>query len=60
MNIRRSVETKEDIEKQIEIEAAHLMYFEYKKKEEAFKEAKQYIETKYQSVVDSLKAQGQY
>lgn len=54
------VETKDDINKQIEIEAANLMYFEYMKKDEAFKEAKKYIENKYQSVIEQLKAQGKY
>lgn len=54
------VTTKADIDKQIEIEAANLMYLEFKRKEEAFKEAKIYIENKYKALVEELKSQGQY
>ncbi len=54
------VATKEDIDKKIEIESANLMYFEYKNKNEAFKEARLYIENKYQDVVLKLKSQGLY
>jgi len=58
--IHRAIKTKLDIEKQIEIEMANLMYFEYKNKDEAYKEAKVYIEKKYKDVIDKLKAQGKY
>ncbi len=58
--VPKPVETVADIEKKIEIEAQNLMYFEYKHKEEAFKEAKIYIEEKYKDVVANLKAQGLY
>lgn len=50
----KPVETRADIEKQIEIEAANLMRFDFKRKDEAFKEAKAYIEKKYQDVVEKL------
>lgn len=56
----RTVETKADIDKKIEIEAQNLMYFEYKNKDEAFKEARLYIEEKYKDVVENLKQQGKY
>ncbi len=55
-----TITCKEDIDKKIEIEAANLMYFEYKKKEEAFKEAKVYIEQKYKDIIEDLKQKGKY
>ncbi len=55
-----TVENKADINKKIEIEAQNLMYFEYKNKEEAFKEARIYVENKYKDIVDELKKQGKY
>ncbi len=58
--VPKPVETFADIEKKIEIEAQNLMYFEYKNKDEAFKEAKIYIEEKYKDVVSRLKEQGLY
>lgn len=58
--IPKPVETIADIEKKIEIEAQNLMYFEYKNKEEAFREARIYIENKYKDVVSKLKSQGIY
>lgn len=58
--VPKPVETFADIEKKIEIEAQNLMYFEYKNKYEAFKEAKIYIEEKYKDVVCRLKEQGIY
>lgn len=58
--VPKKVETKADIDKQIEIEAANLMYFQYMKKEEAFKEATTYIEEKYKDVVLDLKNKGLY
>lgn len=58
--VPRHVEHKADLDKQIEIEMANLMYFEYKNKEEAYKEAKEYIETKYKDVVEALKSKGKY
>jgi hypothetical protein len=54
------VTTKADIDKQIEIEAANLMYLDFKRKDEAFKEATSYIENKYKTLVDELKSQGKY
>lgn len=54
------VTTKADIDKKIEIEAANLMHLEFKHKDEAFKEAKYYIENKYKSLVEELKSQGKY
>lgn len=54
------VETKDDLNKKIEIEAQNLMYFEHMKKDEAFKEAKNYIESKYKDVVQKLKTEGKY
>ncbi len=54
------VETKADIQKKIEIEAQNLMYFEYMPKEQAFKEATQYVENKYKDVVLKLKQVGEY
>lgn len=58
--VPKPVETFADIEKKIEIEAQNLMYFEYKNKDEAFKEAQIYIEEKYKDVVSRLKEQGLY
>jgi len=58
--VAKKVETKADIDKQIEIEAANLMYFQYMKKEEAFKEATIYIEEKHKDIVLSLKNKGLY
>lgn len=58
--IPKPVETKADIDKKIEIEAQNLMYFEYMKKDEAFKEARTYIEEKYKDVVENLRKQGLY
>lgn len=54
------VETKDDIIKKIEIEAQNLMYFEYMKKDEAFREAKKYVEQKYDDIVQKLKSEGKY
>lgn len=56
----KPVEHKADIDKQIEIEAASLMYFDFKKREEAFREARNYVENKYKEVVEKLKAAGKY
>jgi len=36
------------------------MYFKYMRKEEAFKEAKKYIEQKYSNIVESLKSKNKY
>ncbi len=58
--VPKPIETKEDINKQIEIEAANLMYFKYMRKEEAFKEARKYIEQKYTTIVEDLKSKNQY
>lgn len=58
--VPRPVTTKADINKKIEIEAANLMHFEFKHKEEAFKEARAYVEAKYKDVVAELKNQGMY
>jgi hypothetical protein len=54
------ITSKADIDKKIEIEAANLMYLEFKNKEEAFKEAKIYIENKYKDLITELKSQGKY
>jgi hypothetical protein len=54
------VETKDDIQKKIEIEAQNLMYFEYMDKDQAFKEARKYVENKYKDVVLKLKQAGEY
>lgn len=54
------VTSKEDINKQIEIEAANLIYLDFKRKEEAFKEATFYIENKYKNLIEELKSKGQY
>lgn len=45
-NEKKSI-SHEEYEKRVEIEAAHLIYFEYMKKAEAFSEARKYIDTKY-------------
>lgn len=58
--VQRPVTTKADIDKKIEIEAANLMYFNFKSKDDAFKEAKAYVESKYKEVVEDIKAKGQY
>jgi hypothetical protein len=58
--VPKTVATKADIDKKIEIEAANLMHFDFKSKDDAFKEAKIYIENKYQDVVAHLKNQGLY
>lgn len=39
--------TKAEFDKRVEIEAANLMYFEYMKKDEAFKEAQDYVASKF-------------
>lgn len=36
-----------EFEKRVEIEAAHLVYFNYMKKHEAFNEARKYIASKF-------------
>lgn len=36
-----------DFDKKVEIEAQNLMYFEYMKKEKAFDQARQYVESKF-------------
>lgn len=38
-----------EFEKRVEIEAANLMYFERLKKEEAFKQARNYVSIKFDS-----------
>lgn len=45
--IQKKTISQAEFEKRVEIEAAHLMYFDYKKKYEAFEEARKYINTKY-------------
>ena len=54
------VSTKADVEKKVEIEAINLMYFNYMGKEEAFKEARLYVESKYKDVVEKLRHSKQY
>ena len=55
-----TITSKEDIDKQIEIETANLMYFEYKNKAQALKEATTYIQEKYKVIIEDLKQKGQY
>jgi hypothetical protein len=54
------VENKADIIKQIEIERENLVYFNYMSKEEAYRQAKTYVENKYSDVVENLKGKGLY
>lgn len=54
------VETKLDLIKKIEIERENLVYFNYMKKEEAYRQAKQHVEQKYAHLVDELRKKGQY
>jgi len=55
-----SVDTKADIIKKIQIEFEHLVYFEYKSKDEAYREATLYVERKYADVIEILRQKGQY
>lgn len=45
--MEKNIISRAEFEKRIEIEAINLMYFERLKKEEAFKQAKEYIKTKF-------------
>ena len=54
------VETKNDIIKKIQIEFENLVYFEYMAKDEAYRKATEYVESKYFDVIEKLKARGQY
>ena len=45
--VQKKAVSQAEYEKRVEIEAAHLMYFEYMKKAEAFEEARKYIATKF-------------
>lgn len=54
------VETKADLLKKIEIERENLVYFNYMQKDEAYRQAKQYVEQKYADVVSLLRSKGQY
>lgn len=54
----REVSTRADLDKQIEIEFACLVYQDGKSESEARKEAREYIFKKYAPVVEKLRAQG--
>lgn len=51
---KKIVETAADLEREIEKEEAHLMYQEYKSKDEARREATQYVHNKYKDLVAKL------
>ena len=54
------VKTKEDIDKKIQMEFEHLVYFEFKNKKDATKEAKEIIESQYKAVINKLIEEGKY
>ncbi|NCQ51630.1 hypothetical protein GW796_06995 [archaeon] len=54
------VKTKEDIDKKIQMEFEHLVYFEFKNKKDAMKEAKEIIESQYKAVINKLIEEGKY
>ena len=54
------VQTKADLVKKIEIERENLVYFEYMQKEEAYRQARKYVEEKYADIVQDLRAKGLY
>lgn len=47
MSVKKTVSVAE-FEKRVEIEAANLMYFEYLRKDEAFKAAREYVAENFQ------------
>lgn len=55
-NLVKPVENWQDIEKQIEIEAMNLEYYGHLDRKEAFSQAREYIHTKFASVVEKLKS----
>lgn len=48
MSEQKKVISAEEFKKRIEIEAQNLMYFEYMNEREAFRQAKEYVETKFE------------
>lgn len=47
MSEAKKVVNVAEFEKRVEIEAANLMYFEYMKKDEAFKAAREYVSANF-------------
>lgn len=47
MSEAKKVVNVAEFEKRVEIEAANLMYFEYMKKDEAFKAARDFVSSQY-------------
>lgn len=45
--LEKNTISKAEFEKRVEIEAANLMYFDRLKKEEAFKQAREYVKRKF-------------